>query len=89
MEENKEIKKKLTYEELENAAHQLSEQSRQLYRRLQEAEISNLFKRLDYLFKVLDFETFFPRDFVENSVKEIVDIMTIPKEEVTTATNHE
>lgn len=89
MGENKEIKKKLTYEELENAAHQLSEQSRQLYKRLQEAEISNLFKRLDYLFKILDFETFFPRDFVENSAKEIVDIMTIPKEEVTTATNHE
>lgn len=89
MGENKEIKKKLTYEELENAAHQLSEQSRQLYKRLQEAEMSNLFKRLDYLFKVLDFETFFSRDFVENSAKEIVDIMTIPKEEVTTATNHE
>lgn len=89
MEENKEIKKKLTYEELENAAHQLSEQSRQLYTRLQEAELSNLFKRLDYLFKVLDFNTFFPEEFVDNCAKEILDIMTIPKEEVNTETSYE
>jgi hypothetical protein len=89
MEENKEIKKKLTYEELENAAHQLSEQSRQLYTRLQEADLSNLFKRLDYLFKVLNSDNFFPKEFVESCATEIMDIITIPKEGVTTTTTHE
>jgi hypothetical protein len=37
---------KLSYEELENVANNL-------YARLQQAEMSNMFKRLDYLFKVV------------------------------------
>ena len=45
---------KMSYEQLENVAHQLSEQSRQLYAKLQEANMANMFKRLDYLFKVVE-----------------------------------
>ena len=67
MEENKEVKvtnsgsktetsnpKKMSYEQLENIAHQLSEQAKQLYTRLQEANMTNMFKRLDYLFKIVE-----------------------------------
>ncbi len=78
MEEKKE-RKKLTYEELENVCHQLSEQSQTLYRKLQEANMSNMFKRLDYLFAVVENEGAFPEDFVKKCVDEIVTSMTIPE----------
>lgn len=78
MEEKKE-RKKLTYEELENVCHQLSEQSQTLYRKLQEANMNNMFKRLDYLFAVVENEVSFPEDFVKKCVDEIVTSMTIPE----------
>lgn len=81
MEENKIIERKnekMSYEELENVAAQLSQQSQQLYARLQQAEMSNMFKRLDFLFKVVENAHAFSEEFVANCVKEIEDIMTIP-----------
>lgn len=79
--EKKEVKKeKLTYEELNNVCHQLSEQARTLYNQLQEANLTNAFRRLDYLFAVLDKSEFFDKDFVSKCSKEIVEILTIPEE---------
>lgn len=77
MEKTKEEKKKLSYEELENVCHQLSDQSQTLYRKLQEANMTNMFKRLDYLFAVVEHIDVFPKDFAEACVKEIVTSMTI------------
>ena len=78
--EEKEIKKeKLTYEELNNVCHQLSEQSRALYQQLQEANLTNAFRRLDYLFAVLDKSNFFSEDFVKKCSGEIVEMLTIPE----------
>lgn len=71
---------KMTYEQLENVAHQLSEQARQLYARLQEADMTNVFRRLDYLFKVIENQQVFPEAFVEQCVTEITELITIPKE---------
>ena len=79
MEEKKETKK-LSYEELENVCHQLSEQSQTLYRKLQEANMNNMFKRLDYLFAVVENKGAFPEDFVKKCVDEIITSMTIPEE---------
>lgn len=87
MEENKKVvdmqpkPKKMTYEELENVAHQLSEQAKQLYTKLQSANLSNMFKRLDYLFKVLENESKFNKDFFNKCVAEIEELMTVPEEE--------
>lgn len=78
MEENKE-KKKLSYEELENVCHQLSEQARTLYQKLQDATMTNMFKRLDYLFAVLENKDVFPDDFVKKCIDEVVNSMTIPE----------
>jgi len=78
MEENKE-KKKLSYEELENVCHQLSDQSQTLYRKLQEANLGNMFKRLDYLFAVVENKDAFPEDFVKKTIDEIVSSMTVPE----------
>ena len=62
---------KLSYEELENVANNL-------YARLQQAEMSNMFKRLDYLFKVVKYSGAFTPAFVESCVAEIEGVLTIP-----------
>lgn len=88
MEENKtktvEIKpqseKKYSYEELNNIAGQLSQQNQQLYQQLQRANMANMFKRLDYLFKVVENGAMFSPEFVDKCIKEIEDSMTIEEE---------
>lgn len=71
---------KMSYEQLENVAHQLSDQAKQLYMQLQNANMSNMFKRLDYLFKVVENSHMFKLDFVNKCINEIEDFMTIPEE---------
>ena len=82
--EEKEVKapnsEKLSYEQLENVAHQLSEQNRQLYAKLQELQVDNMFKRLDYLFKVVENTGVFSIDFHTRCVEEIESLMTSPEE---------
>ena len=93
MEENKETKvemgptpetarpEKMSYEQLENIAHQLSNQAKQLYAKLQEANMVNMFKRLDYLFKVVENAHAFNEEFAAKCVAEIEDLMTVPETE--------
>lgn len=69
--------KKYSYEELENICHQLSEQARNLYIQLQEANLSNMYTRLNFLFKVLENQISFEPQFVENCSNEIVSLMAI------------
>lgn len=79
MEEQQKLKeKKLSYEELNNVCHQLSNQSRELYQKLQEANQFNMFKRLDYLFAVVKFYERFSTEFATKCIEEIEQIMTIP-----------
>ena len=84
---------KLTYEQLENVCHQLSEQSRTLYAKLQESNLTNMFKRLDYLFAIIENAAAFNSrgfsEFVDNCVKEITVHMSIPEKEKTTEDNKE
>lgn len=77
---------KFTYEQLENIAGNLSSQVQQLSARLQEANMFNTFKRLDYLFKVVEAAcslpvTIFSTDFAERCAKEIEELMTLPTPE--------
>ena len=93
MEENKETKvemgptteaarpEKMSYEQLENIAHQLSDQAKQLYAKLQEANMVNMFKRLDYLFKVVENAHAFNEECAAKCVAEIEDLMTVPETE--------
>ena len=81
-----EIPEKMSYEQLENVAHQLSEQAKQLYMKLQAANMSNIFKRLDYLFKVLENGHMFRQDFVDKCVSEIEELMLVPEETEETET---
>ena len=72
---------KMSYEQLENIAHQLSEQAKQLYMKLQAANMDNMFKRLDYLFKVVENGHMFKQDFLEKCIAEIEELMTVPEVE--------
>ena len=72
---------KMSYEQLENAAHQLSEQNRQLFVKLRELNMTNMFKRLDYLFKVVESGHMFKQNFLEKCIAEIESLMTIPEQE--------
>ena len=92
MEENKntqEEPKKLTYEQLYNVAHQLSNQNVDLRQKLSEANLINMFKRLDYLFKVLEMYKMFDDKVVYNCTKEIVEFMTPSDEEKDDTTTQE
>ena len=87
MEENKETTqaseqpKQLSYEQLKNVAGQLQQQNMQLRKALQEANFSNMFKRLDYLFKVMEYPHMFSDEFVQKCTVEIESLMTIPETE--------
>ena len=89
MEEKKvnQEKKKLSYEELENAARQISVQADAMYKEnmqlkqaLQQANIANLYTELNFKFKVLEYSNMFDPDFVGNIIESIEATMT-PKEE--------
>ena len=79
MEENNK-KKELSYEELKNVAGQLSQQNQQLNMMLQHANMTNMFKRMDYLFKVLELKQCFDPEFIIACSDEIKELMTPPVE---------
>lgn len=72
---------KMSYDQLESVAHQLSEQNRQMFAKIQELNMANVFKRLDYLFKVVENGHMFNQDFFEKCIAEIESIMTVPEQE--------
>ena len=74
-------KSKLTYDQLKDACNQLWQQNQQLIKRSRELEQFAINKRLDYLFKVIEFSSMFSSDFVVNCTSEIEQAMTIPQEE--------
>ena len=80
---------KLSYSELENVCRQLSaqaqslnEQNRQLKSMINQANLTNLYKKLDYLFKVTQEDNaYLSTGFKEQCGKEIETLMTPPKGE--------
>lgn len=80
--------KKLSYEELENVCHQLSAQAQQLNAQnqklreaLNEANLTNLYKRLDYLFEVISKDNpYLSVDFKKQCANEIEILMATPEQ---------
>lgn len=69
---------KLTYEQLNDACSQLYQQNQYLQNQLKQANLTNMFKRLDYLFKVLECEKVIKdSEFINNCVEEIKDALTV------------
>lgn len=79
-EEESQKTQKMSYEQLEQVAHQLSEQTRQLYSQLQQVNLNNMFKRLDYLFRVVENFRHFDTKFVTKCVNEIKELLTVPED---------
>lgn len=72
-------KQKLTYEQLNDVCNQLFQQNQELRKSLQEMNAVNIFKRLDYLFKVVELaSTFKDSDFINSCMDEIKEALTIP-----------
>ena len=71
---------KLTYEQLNDACNQLYQQNQALAKRNRELEQFVVNKRLDYLFKVLEYSGKFNGDFIVSCTSEIEEAMTIPQE---------
>ena len=87
-EEVKVGQKQMTYEELLKAAQDLNtqnsylkQQAQQMVQKIQELSDFAMFKRLDYLFKVVELRDKFPAEFVQSCADEIVAIMTPPAEQ--------
>lgn len=80
--------KKLSYEELENVCHQLSAQAQQLNTQnqqlmaaLNEANLANLYKRLDYLFEVINKDNpYLSVNFKKQCANEIETLMATPEQ---------
>lgn len=81
MNPSKKEEKKLSYEQLNDACNQLLQQNRQLAVQNRELEQFAMNKRLDYLFKVIEFSKEFNSDFVGNCASEIEEALTITQEE--------
>ena len=80
VEMNPTVEKK-TYEQLEAENNQIKQQAEAMYRQMQQMNMANVFKRLDYLFSVIKERTAFPQEFVEKCTNEIVNLLTIPEEQ--------
>lgn len=72
--------KQLSYEELRNIAGQLQQQNMQLRRALNDLNYKNMFERLNYLFKVMEFSHMFSDEFVGKCVTEIESLITLPED---------
>ena len=72
--------KKLSYEELSNAANQLQQQNKFLIEQLQKQQGEWFYKRLDYLYKTIEFKEVFPEEFIGSCIDEIVSTITIVEE---------
>lgn len=74
---------KLSYEQLASAAQQLSDQGRQLFMRnqelekmLEEANLNNVYKKLDYLWSVINSDTIYlTEDFKFSCGQEFMNLL--------------
>ena len=76
--QNKKEEQKLTYEQLNKICGELYQQNQHLMKQVQELNLVNMFKRLDYLFLVLKNENVIKdTEFVNECVEEIKQALTV------------
>lgn len=80
--EEKDSKKKLSYEELTNVAVQMQQRAMEAEQKLRSIDLTNM--RLHYLFEVVRHSNkgAFTPEFIEKCSKEIEEILTIKEEEL-------
>ena len=75
------VPQKKTYEELEQYTRMLEAQYQQLINAYNQAMDTITIKRIEFLFKVVDNNEKFPKDFVDKVINELVVSLTIPERE--------
>jgi hypothetical protein len=79
--DNKETKQRLSYEQLNQVCSELYQQNQNLMKQLEYVNQTAMFKRLDYLFMVLKYESVIKDpDFVNSCIAEIKDAIIIQPE---------
>jgi len=73
-----EVNQEVSYEQMKTIAIQATQQTEMLQKELQRLQQESFYIRLDFLFKVVQFNKSFPPSFVNKCAKEIEGSMTIP-----------
>lgn len=73
--------KKLSYEELKNVCGQLQQQNAFMREQMLKMHNEELYKRIDYLFKVVENKQAFSNVFYDHAVNEIEEILTLAEQE--------
>lgn len=73
--------KKLSYEQLENVATELANQVRAYETQLKNNQFNETVARLNYLFKVVEFDTKFEEEYIKGCKEEIMSILPMNKPE--------
>jgi hypothetical protein len=72
--------KKMSYEDLTSVVDKLQNENYQLKLILQRSQREDIYKRMDYLFKIIENSVMFSEDFLAKCTDEIVKAMTIPED---------
>lgn len=73
---------KASYEQLANIANQLYVQNQEMGKKLNEIDMNNFFKRLDWLWQIINSTTpYITEQFKQECGKEFMDMMVKPEEE--------
>ena len=78
---NKVEEKKLSSEELKNVCGQLQQQNAFMRKQMLKMHNEELYKRIDYLFKVVENKQAFSNVFYDHAVNEIEEILTPVEQE--------
>lgn len=78
--------KKFSYEELEKVASELANQVRMYETQIKNNQFNETVARLNYLFKVVEFDTKFDAEYVKGCTEEIMAILPMNKEAEETPT---
>lgn len=72
---------KLSYDELNQVSQQLFQENKMLRTKIQELSVEAFYKRIDYMFKVVELASVFSKEFVERTIQEIETVMKAEEEQ--------
>lgn len=72
---------KLSYDELNQVSQQLFQENKMLRTKVQELSIEAFYKRIEFMFKVVELASVFPKEFVERTIQEIETVMKAEEEQ--------
>jgi hypothetical protein len=72
---------KLSYDELNQVSQQLFQENKMLRTKVQELSVEAFYKRIEYMFKVVELASVFSKEFVERTIQEIETVMKADEEQ--------